>query len=215
MSPLAAVFSQALRARARGGGWAASLGLFAAAGALAPLGLGRDEALLAQAGPGLLWFSASVALLLGLDGLYEEDLRGGGLDVLRLTRLPLPLVLLAKIAAGWVATCLPLVLVSPVLLLAFGLGPAEAASGSLGFALGTPALALLAGTAAALCAGLRRGAGLLVFLSLPLFVPALVFGPASAGEAPGGPLLLLAAFSLQALAVCPFAAAAALKAQTA
>ena len=78
----------------------------------------------------------------------------------------------------------------------------------------TVAVIRLAGTIGALCAGVRRGTGLLVFLALPLFVPCLVFGPATAGEAPGAPLLLLGAFSLQALAVCPFVAAGAIRAQT-
>lgn len=214
MSAAAALFRRELALRMRGGGWAASLGLFVVAGALAPLGLGRDAGLLAAAGPGLLWLAAMVSLLLGLDGLYEEEVKSGGLDVLRLSALPLALVMLIKMAAGWIVCCLPLVLISPVLLYAFGVPPSAGAYGALGFALGTPALALLAGTVCALCAGLRRGTGLLVFLALPLFVPALVFGPASAGEAPLGPLLLLAAFSLQALAVCPFAAAAAIRAQT-
>lgn len=208
-----ALFRRELALRLRGGGWAASLGLFAVAGGLAPLGLGRDAALLAQAGPGVLWLAASLSLLLGLDGLYEEDVRAGGLDVLRLSVLPLPLVMLVKMTAGWGAACLPLALASPVLLTAFGVPPGAAAAGALGFLLGTPALALIAGTIGALCAGLRRGTGLLVFLALPLFVPALVFGPASAGDAPGAPLLLLAAFSLQTLAVCPFVAAAAMRSQ--
>nr|WP_281373754.1 heme exporter protein CcmB [Parvularcula dongshanensis] len=208
------MFLRELRLRLRGGGWAASLGLFVLACALAPLGLGRDEALLRAAGPGLLWLTASLSLLLGLDGQHEEDVRAGGLDLLRLSSLPLPVSMLVKMAAGWVSACLPLVLVSPVLLFAFGATPMQGAAGALGLLLGTPALALLAGTIGALCAGVRRGTGLLVFLALPLFVPCLVFGPAAAGEAPGAPLLLLGAFSLQALAICPFVAAGAIRAQT-
>jgi len=211
---LVALARRELALRLRGGGWAASLGLFAVATALAPLGIGRDAALLAQAGPGILWLAASLSLLLGLDSLFEEDLRTGGLDLLRLSPLPLPLVALVKIACGWGATCLPLVLASPVLLLAFGLPAGNALGGTLGVLLGTPALALLAGTLGALLSGLRRGTGLLVFLALPLFAPALVFGAASTGEAPAGPLLFLGAYSLQALAICPFAAAAALRIQS-
>lgn len=87
--------------------------------------------------------------------------------------------------------------------------------GTLGFLLGTPGLALIAATLGALCAGMRRGTALIVFLAIPLLTPALVFGPASAGDATLVPLLVLAAFSLQALALCPFLAAAALKAQMA
>jgi heme exporter protein B len=208
-----AVLRRELTLRLRGGGWAASLGLFAAACGLAPLALGRDPDLLREAGPAILWLAASLACLLGLDGLYEEEVAAGGMDVLRLSPAPLPLVMLAKALGGWAAACLPLVLAGPVVLLAFGLEAGRAAYGTLALLLGTPALALVAGAVGALCAGLRRGTGLLVFLALPLFVPALVFGPAAAGQVPLAPLLLLAAFSLQALAACPFVAAAAIRAQ--
>ena len=213
MSAARTLLRRELALRARGGGWAASLGLFAAAGGLAPLALGRDAQLLAQAGPAVMWLAAALSVLLGLDGLYEEEVSGGGLDVLALSPVPLPLAVLVKMAGAWISAGLPLALSSPVLLYAFGADPQAGAWGALGFLVGTPALALLAGAVSALCAGLRRGTGLLVFLAFPLFVPALVFGPASAGPAPLGPLSFLGAFSLLCLAVCPLVGAAALRAQ--
>lgn len=213
MSAASAAFLREWRLKARGGGWAAAVGLFAVAGGLAPLALGRDPEFLAAAGPAILWLSAILSLLIGLDGLYEEDFRTGGLAVYRLSPLPFPLVMLIKTAAAWCATCLPLVLIAPALLIAFG--AEDPLSGTLGFLLGTPGLALLAASLGALCAGMRRGAALIVFLALPLLTPALVFGPASAGASPLVPLLILGAFSLQALALSPFIASAALKAQMA
>ena len=213
MRAFLAVLARALRLRLRGGGWAASLGLFVTACALAPLALGRDEALLAAAGPGLVWIAASLSVLLGLDGSFEEDARSGALDVQRLSPLPLPLALLAHAVAGWLTACLPLALASPLLLAGFGTSGGGAASGALGLLLGTPALALTATALGAMLSGLRRGTGLLVVLALPLFVPSLVFGPAACGREPGVPLLMLAASSLLALAVCPALAAAGLKAQ--
>lgn len=201
------------RLRARGGGWAAAVGLFAVAGGLSPLALGQDPDLLAAAAPAILWLSAILSLLIGLDGLYEEDFRTGGLAVYRLSPLPLSLIVLLKTTAAWAACCLPLVMISPLLL--FALGAEDPMMGTLGFLLGTPGLALIAATLGALCAGMRRGTALIVFLAIPLLTPALVFGPASAGDATLVPLLVLAAFSLQALALCPFLAAAALKAQMA
>ncbi len=206
---MGAIFLRELRLRLRGGGWAASLGLFTVSLMLAPLALGRDLSLLANAAPALLWLTASLSLLIGLDGLYEEDLRSGGLAIYRLTPVPLSLIILMKMIAGWLATCGPLILAAPILFSFFGVK--HALWGMAGLALGTPALALLAGTMGALCAGMRRGTALLVFLCLPLFAPAFVFGPASTGGEPLVPLLLLGAFSLQTLALCPFIAAAALR----
>jgi heme exporter protein B len=75
-------------------------------------------------------------------------------------------------------------------------------------ALGTPALAALAVVAAALTAGLRGGGALAGLIILPLALPILIFGVGA--DAPGA-LKLLAAASLVALAMAPFAAAAALR----
>ncbi|MEM9234065.1 MAG: heme exporter protein CcmB [Pseudomonadota bacterium] len=211
MSAALATLTREWRLKARGGGWAAAVGLFAVAGGLSPLALGSDPELLSAAAPAVLWLSAILSLLIGLDGLYEEDFRAGGLAVYRLSPLPFPLVILIKTAAAWAATCLPLVLISPVLL--YALGAEAPVTGMIGFLLGTPGLALIASALGALCAGLRRGTALIVFLAIPLMTPALVFGPASAGGEPLVPLLVLGTFSLQALALCPFIASAALKAQ--
>lgn len=213
MSSYRAIILREWRLRARGGGWAAAVGLFAVAGGLSPLALGRDPELLAAAAPAVLWLSAILSLLIGLDGLYEEDFRSGGLAVYRLSPVPFPVVLLLKMAVAWGASCLPLVLIAPALFYALGVN--EPLNGTVGFLLGTPGLTLIAGALGALCAGMRRGTALLVFLAIPLLAPALVFGPASATNDPGVPLLILGAFSLQALAICPFIAAAALKAQMA
>ncbi|WOI53406.1 heme exporter protein CcmB [Parvularcula sp. LCG005] len=206
---LAAILWRELRLRLRGGGWAAAAGLFAVTAGLAPLSLGRDPELLATAAPAVLWLAASLSLLIGFDALYEEDLKSGGMALYRLSPVPLPLTLLLKTLAAWIVTCLPLAILAPVLLAAFGVE--RPMMGGLGFVLGTPGLALIASSVGALCAGLRRGTALFVFLALPLFIPALVFGPQATSETALGPLLFLAAFSLQAIAICPFVAAAAIR----
>jgi heme exporter protein B len=83
--------------------------------------------------------------------------------------------------------------------------------------LGSLALSLIAGLGGAVTVGLRRGGLLAALLILPLYVPILIFG-ISAATAMTGPsgagssLIVLAALALAALAVQPFAAAAALRA---
>lgn len=213
MNAIRAIFVRELALRLRGGGWAAAAGLFIVATGLAPLALGRDAELLAATGPGVMWLAAALALLIGLEAAYEDDLRSGALGVYMLSPVPLPLVVLIRMAAQWLTACLPLCVLAPIMLAAFG--APNVLAGALGFWVGTPALALLAGATGAVCAGLRRGTALVVFLSLPLFLPALVFGPASAMADPQVPLLVLGAFSLQMLAVAPFFAAAALRNQMA
>src|SRR6185295_19905725 len=97
------------------------------------------------------------------------------------------------------------------------LEPLAMASVALTLLVGSPALTLIGAVGAALTAGLPRGGLLIAVLVLPLTVPVLIFGvSATAGAISDpepflSPLLLLCAATLAALALAPFAAAAALK----
>jgi heme exporter protein B len=81
----------------------------------------------------------------------------------------------------------------------------------IGLRVGTPGLAALTLTVAALTSGLRSTGALAGLLLLPLAVPILIFG-AGMGETGAGALKLLGAASLLLVAVAPFAAAAAIRA---
>ena len=83
-------------------------------------------------------------------------------------------------------------------------------------ALGTPTLTLVGAIGAALTLGARRSGVLISLLVLPLYIPVLIFGVAAVDAAIGGVdagprLTALAGFFLAALALAPFAAAAALR----
>lgn len=199
-----------------GGATLLVLGFFLIVVALFPFGIGPEIDILARIAPGALWVAALLAALLPLDRLFQADREDGSLDQLALLPLPLELVVLAKVAAQWLTVGLPLVLLSPLLGLLLNL-PAEATPTlMLSLALGTPALALIGAIGAALTVGIRRGGALLSVLVLPLDVPVLIFGAgavdaAAQGFDPSANLMLLAAAGLAALALAPFAAAAALR----
>jgi heme exporter protein B len=82
----------------------------------------------------------------------------------------------------------------------------------LGLLAGTPGLAALGVTVAALTAGLRGGAALGGLLVIPLAVPLLIFGAGSLSTGGAGGIALTAAVSLVLLAIAPFAAGAAIRA---
>ena len=67
--------------------------------------------------------AAVLAALLSLDRLFQADFEDGSLDLIALSPLSLEAIALAKIAAHWLTTGLPLTLLSPVLALLFGLPP--------------------------------------------------------------------------------------------
>jgi heme exporter protein B len=192
------------------------LGFFVLVVVLFPLGVGPEPAVLRRIGAGTVWAAALLAALLSLDRLFETDHRDGGLELLALSELPLEFAVLAKCAAHWVVTGLPLALVSPVLALFVYLEPPAIPILVLSLAIGTPALSLIGAVAAALTLGARRQGVVLSILVLPLYVPPLVFGAgaveaSAAGTGARSNILILAALSLAALALCPWASAAALR----
>ncbi len=192
------------------------LGFFTIAVAVFPLGVGPEPEVLRRVAPGVLWAMALLSALLSLDTLFEADYRDGSLEALLAGQLVPELLVLAKACAHWIATGLPLTLAAPALGIFLHL-PTEAMPVLFAsLLLGTPVLSLLGAVGAALSLGARRATVLLAVMVLPLAVPVLVFGAgavesAQTGLAVGPSLLILGGVALCALAVCPVAAAAALR----
>ncbi len=192
------------------------LGFFVIAVAVFPLGIGPEPQVLARIAPGVLWAMALLAALLSLDTLFEGDYRDGSLEILLSAELLPELLVLAKALAHWLATGLPLALAAPLLGVFLHL-PGEAMPVLFAsLLLGTPVLSLLGAVGAALALGARRATVLLAVMVLPLAAPVLIFGAgavesAQTGLAAAPSLLILGGVALCALAVCPVAAAAALR----
>lgn len=184
--------------------------------ALFPFGIGPEPNLLLRIAPGILWVTALLAVLLSLERLFLADGEDGSLDLLLVSPLPLELAVLGKVLVHWLSSGLPILLSTPLAALLYGL-PAEALPVLLlALALGTPTLSLLGATAAALTLGARRGGVLLPLLTMPLYVPVVIFGVAAvdaslAGLSARPHLLLLAALLAAALPVAALAGAAALR----
>src|SRR5258708_21168725 len=97
------------------------LAFFVVATTLFPLGIGPETNLLARIAAGVLWCAALFASLLSLDRMFASDFDDGALDLLLLAPWPLELAVLAKCAAHWIVTGLPLAVLAPLLGVAFGL----------------------------------------------------------------------------------------------
>jgi heme exporter protein B len=199
-----------------GGGFGLSLAFFLIVVMFIPFGVGPEGGTLARIAPGVLWIGALLACLLSLDRMFQLDYEDGTLDLLATSPIPMEGVVAVKALAHWLTTGLPLTLAAPVL--GFLLHLPEGAYGWTGFGLliGTPALSCMGAVGAALTVGLKRGGLLLSLLVLPLYIPTLIFGAevakrAAAGLSPTTPALILAAISLVAFALAPFAAAAAVR----
>jgi len=183
---------------------------------LFPLGVGPEPDTLREIAPGVVWVAALLAAMLSLARLFGTDYADGTLEQLVLTPQPLVVLVMAKVAAHWLTTGLPLVLIAPALGLQFDL-PADAlATLLLSLLIGTPVLSLVGAVGAALTLGVRGGAALTSLLVLPLYVPVLIFGAGAVaatatGTGAAGHLSLLGAMLMIALVFAPWATAVALK----
>jgi heme exporter protein B len=183
---------------------------------LFPLGVGSETALLRLMGPGVVWVAALLASMLALTRIFASDYADGTLEQIALSPHPLTLLVLAKIAAHWLASGLPLVIVAPLLGLQFDLSADALLVLLASLMLGTPTLSLIGAVGAALTLGVRGGGALLSLLVLPLYVPVLIFGAGAveataAGLGANAHLSLLGALLLVALVFAPWATAVSLR----
>ncbi|MFO0701934.1 MAG: heme exporter protein CcmB [Nitrospira sp.] len=183
---------------------------------LFPLGVGPEPAVLRTIAPGVLWVAALLTCLLSLARVFTPDYLDGVLEQMVLVPQPLSLLVLGKVLAHWVISGLPVVVLSPLLGLQFGLEGETLGVLVLSLLLGTPTLSMIGAIGAALVLGVR-GSGLLVaLLVLPLYVPVLIFGAGAVTSSMAGiggeaNLSLLGACLVLSLFLAPWATAAALR----
>ena len=183
---------------------------------LFPFALGADNALLARVAGGVVWVAALLAAALSLEALFRADFADGTIEVLVVGGAPLALLGLGKALAHWLLSGLPIMLLALPLGLALDLAPVMLGTLVVTLALGSLSMSLIGAAVSALTVGLRGGGLLLAMLILPLYIPVLIFGAtaaanATAGLAVAGELYFLAGLSLLALALAPWATAAALR----
>jgi heme exporter protein B len=199
-----------------GGDTVAALLFFLLTAALFPLAIGPNPEILGRIAPGIVWVCALLATLLPLDRLFGADFEDGSLDQLLLSGLPAAAVALAKAAAHWMLTGLPLLLAAAPLAVMLRMPAAALPALIIGLLPGTMLLSLLGTTGAAVVLGARRSGLLLPLLVVPLATPIVIFGvaatdAASVGLSTRSNLLLLAALLAAALPLCPLAAGAGLR----
>ena len=200
-----------------GGGFGLGLAFFLILATLIPFGVGPQPDVLASIAPGVLWVGALLSCLLSLERIFALDFEDGALDLMASSPLPLEGIVTAKSLAHWLTTGLPLVVAAPLLGLMLNLPSQSYGWLLMSLLIGTPALSVIGAFGAALTVGLKRGGLLISLLVLPLYVPTLIFGAdviRRAGQELNAsvPAFMLAGLTLGAVAIMPFASAAALRA---
>ena len=205
-----------LLAGRRGASLFMALGFFVICASLFPFALGPYPALLKTAGPGALWISVLLSVLLTLDGVWQPDYEDGTFDILALAPAPLSAVVAGKMLAHWVLAGLPLVLVSPLLALMFNIPSGALGVLTLSLLIGSAFIILIGGVGATLTLGSRRAGVLLPILLLPFYIPVLIFGVAAvdaqvALNDASAQVLILAAMLAVALPLAPLVASACIR----
>ena len=184
---------------------------FLIAATLFPFAVGPDARLLARAGGGMLWLAALLAALLPIERLIAPDAEAGILDQFAARGIADEAIAAAKIVAHWLSFGPPLMLAALPGAALLGLDASTLGRLEAGLAIGTPALAALGVTVAALTVGLRGAGALAGLVLLPLAVPLLIFGAGALVPGNVQALKLLAATALLLTSGASFAAGAALR----
>lgn len=191
-------------------------GFFAVTVILFPFGIGPEPSVLSRIGAGILWVTALLAALLSLDHLFADDEQDGSLDLLLTSPVPPTAMVAAKVLAHWLTTGLPLTILAPLLGVTLQMPASSTLPMMTALAMGTPTLSLIGAVGAALTLGARRRGVLLPLVVLPLYIPVLIFGVGAIdasvmGFEASSLYAVLAGLLLISLALCPWAAAVAVK----
>jgi len=193
-----------------------SLVFFLIVVSLFPLGVGPESETLREIAPGVIWVAALLASMLSLGRLFADDHHDGCLEQMLILPHPLTVLVLSKVAAHWILSGIPLVLLSPLLGMQLGMDAASIGLLMLTLLLGTPVLSLIGAVGAALTIGLRGGGVLISLLILPLYIPVLIFGAGAVDSFRvsldiTAHMLIMGALLTGSVTLAPWATAAALR----
>lgn len=184
--------------------------------------LGRDESLLVNSAPGVLWVAVVLAGVIAAAQNFQADLEEGAFEQLLTYPVARPAIYLGKLLANWLYLAVLALVLTPLAVVFYG----ASVSGILAVAmlvaallLGTFGFAIIATFYAALTSNLQAREALLPVLMFPIVVPillaavraseALFAGAGSAGTSgvadvalAGDWLLLLGGFDLVYFVIC-------------
>lgn len=131
---------------------------------------------------------------------FSRDHEDGTLEQLLLSPVMLEWLVLAKLIGYWVSCMVPLLLISPLLLLMADINSDEFIGILIPLICASPAIVALGSITSALTLGLLHGGLLQALLVMPLYIPVLIF--AALSHQNGATQLLLALSCMSVPAAC-------------
>lgn len=177
---------------------------------LFPLAVSPEPNLLKTIAPGIIIIAALLANLLAAETFLKEDYQDGSLEQLALSPQPMLLIIYAKVLANWLLYSLPLLITVPLMAYLFNLSTPALVALLAGLGFASVIINLLGGLVAALLLPANKGSALLALLTIPLYVPVLIFSAemvanVQAGLDVSGLLAILAACAILAVCLIPLA----------
>ena len=125
---------------------------------------------------GIIWFLTLLTIIFSVEKLFENDYEDGILDQIYISGIPLETIFLSKSLSIWIITCLPIIILSPLLLLLFNIQTEKLANIFMSLLIGTPILCMIGTVTSALVLGFNKGSSIISLITLPLYIPVLIFG---------------------------------------
>ena len=140
--------------------------------ALSALG---DNFVLSKIGLTAVWLSLLMSILLTLNKVIHEDYESGVLDYLLIADIPLEVTMFFKTLVHWVSVVLPLIIVTPIVLVTFQISPDHIVRVVIVLLLGSPSLSFV-GTMISCLTLSNRSNFLLTTITIPFYFPTLILG---------------------------------------
>ena len=140
--------------------------------ALSALG---DNFVLSKIGLTAVWLSLLMSILLTLNKVIHEDYESGVLDYLLIADIPLEVTMFFKTLVHWVSVVLPLIIVTPIVLVTFQISPDHIVRVVIVLLLGSPSLSFV-GTMISCLTLSNRSNFLLTTITIPFYFPSLILG---------------------------------------
>lgn len=192
-----------------GGGFGQGLGFFLVVVFLFVLAIGANDDLLQKVAAEIVYVAALLSGLLSLERMFRRDAEDGTLAQLKISSIPLSLIILLKCFVHWITTGLAITLLTPIIAILLNLGKEETLALCLSLFIGTPALSLIGAIGAALTVSIERSSLIQALITLPLYIPTLIYGTMASdvGARQFAALSFLSGLTIFALVLAPWVSA--------
>lgn len=181
-----------------------------------PLSLGQNTHLLSVISVPIYWIVAMLSSLLSLDRIFKDDYDDGTLEQLYISTHSFYFIILSKILIHWVVSFLPIIIISPLMSIFLSMEYDKLIIMVIALLLGTPILSIIGSIGSALTLSLNKNGLLISIITLPLYIPVLIWGSGISNlyqnnQPVDGAFAILVLLLFISVIFVPFAISAALK----